>query len=616
MKVRVWCIISFLFVSLPLLAEPGVPGVPPELGGPGFEEWVKGQPGWKTATPSAVGNPEAVKGGKLRMAMVEFPSTLRIVGKDSNSTFLSAVSSLLFNSLLTLDSKTLDIAPDLATHWRISEDKMTFSFRINPEARWSDGMPVTSDDVIASWQLRVDEGILMPYTNILYGKYEEPVAESPYLVHVTTIEENWRHFLYFGISLALMPAHIIGGMDGSEYLEEFQFKSMPGTGPYGIDEDNIDTGRSVVITRHKNWWNADAPENRGLYNFDEIEWVVVMDERLHLEKFKKGELDVYAARKAAWWVNEFNFDEIQRGVVQKRKIYNEKVRGISGHALNMREMPFNDIRVRRAMAHLYNRDKLIDKLFFNEYDKNFSYFPGGVYENPDNIRYEYDPVKAQKLLAEAGWDSKNSDGWLVNNAGDVFELTLTFDSPSWERIHTVFQEDLAKAGIRLHMKQMTSATQFKNNMEHNFKIAFQSWGGLFWPNPNSSWHSLTADETPSTNICGVKDAYIDSIAKLYDEEYDQRRREELIRKIDYRLSELSPYALAWAGPFHRLVFWNKFGFPEGYVGRTGDYLAIQSLWYEDPARKKAMDAAISDPSMTLPVGETLDRYWPKRLGKN
>jgi len=599
------------------LAEAGVPGVPPELGGPGFAKWLAetGDTSWETRQATVSGDPHAVKGGRLRMAMQEFPSTLRTEGKDSNSTFLSSVSGLLYESLLSLDSNTLEIVPLLATHWKISEDKMTFSFRINPEARWSDGEPVTSDDVVATWRLLVDEGILFPYTNMLYRKFEEPVAESPYLFHVTTTEENWRHFLYFGISMKILPAHVIGGLDGSEYLDEFQFKMVPGSGPYELLDENIDKGRSIVITRRDDWWGASFPENAGLYNFDEIEWTVIMDERLWLEKFKKGELDVYMVNRASWWVGEFDYDEIQRGVCLKRKIYNEAVQGISGLAFNMREWPFDDIRIRKAFSYLYNRDKLIDKLFYGEYLKLYSYFPSSVYENPDNIKYEYDPEKAKKLLAEAGYKERNSDGWLVNDQGQILELTLTFDSPSWERIHTVLQEDLKRAGIKLNLKQLTSTTQFQNNMDHKFKLAFQSWSGLFWPNPNSSWHSSTADQTPSTNICGVKDAVIDSLAFLYDNEYDSSKRIELIRGIDHRLSELVPYALAWYGPFNRVVFWNKFGYPEGYIGRTGDYLAIQSLWYIDPAKEKAMNKAIADPSVKLPVGEVEDRYWLKKLGK-
>jgi microcin C transport system substrate-binding protein len=384
---------------------------------------------------------------------------------------------------------------------------------------------------------------------------------------------------------------------------------VPGSGPYEILPENVDNGRSVTLTRRDDWWAKDDPANAGLYNFDEIEWLVVLDERLHLEKFKQGELDVYLVGRASWWVNEFNFDEVQRGIVLKRKIFNDEPRGTSGLAFNTRKPPFDDIRVRKAFSHLYDRDKLIEKLFHNEYLKLKSYYPGGVYENPDNEYYDYDPELAVQLLAEAGWKDRNKDGWLVNDRGEMFELTMTFATPSWERIHTVLQEDLAAVGIKLNLKQMTAATRFKKVMEHDFTMEFQSWAPPFWPNPRSAWHSETADPANTTNITGMKDARVDSISDLYDQSYDTQERIELIQSLDALLMEEAHYALAWYGPFYRLCFWNKFGYPKGMLPRVGDYFSIQSLWYVDPQKQAAMERAIADPSITLPQGEVEVRYW-------
>ena len=115
---------------------------------------------------------------------------------------------------------TLDFIPGLASHWFISEDKMTFKFRINPDARWWDGNPVTSEDVIATWDLRMDETILSPFEQITYGKFERPVADSKYIVSVKAKNVNWRNLLYFSASMSLHPHHILKDIDGTDYLEE------------------------------------------------------------------------------------------------------------------------------------------------------------------------------------------------------------------------------------------------------------------------------------------------------------------------------------------------------------------------------------------------------------
>jgi microcin C transport system substrate-binding protein len=337
---------------------------------------------------------------------------------------------------------------------------------------------------------------------------------------------------------------------------------------------------------------------------------------LALEKFKKGEMDLYYIGRAAWWVDEFggdekgggNIDDLKRGLIQKRKIYNDNPQGIMGYAFNMRKPPFDDIRVRKAFYYLFNRDKLIEKLFLNEYQYLNSYFPGRIYENPNNPVYEYDQEKAVKLLAEAGWKERNDEGWLVKD-GRPFELTLAFASPSSERIYTVYQEDLAQVGIKLNLKQATSATMFKMVNERNFQIHFQSWTGLMFPNPESSMHSSTADPDNTTNITGVKNERIDELCAEYNVCFDQKRREEIIREIDGILADMIPYALGWYAPFQRIAYWNKFGQPEYYLTRIGDFLDIPQLWWYDAEKAQQLEAAKKDNSIQMEVGETLVTYW-------
>ena len=163
-----------------------------------------------------------------------------IVSSPSSQVLNSrTIASLCYEGLLSQHPITLDFIPSLASHWFISEDKMQFKFRINPDARWWDGMPVTSDDVIATWDLMMDETILEPSSQLVYEKYERPVAESKYIVSVTSKSLNWRNLLYFSASMSLHPHHILKDLDGTDYLEKYAFSLIPGTGPYKIEDKNI-----------------------------------------------------------------------------------------------------------------------------------------------------------------------------------------------------------------------------------------------------------------------------------------------------------------------------------------------------------------------------------------
>jgi microcin C transport system substrate-binding protein len=581
------------------------PSVSAEMGGNGFT----GE-GWETKSDyNIAGDSNAVKGGSFTMSVLDFPNTLRTVGKDANTTVNSMMENMVYESLLQMDPVTEEYMPMLATHWKISEDKMTFTFRINPNARWADGKPVTSEDVIATWKLLVDPGILEAYSNILYGSYETPVAVSKYIVSIKSKQLNWRQFLYFGVSMRILPAHYIGNVKGSEYLDKYQFDFVPGSGPYAILKDDIKKGQSVTIRRRNDYWADKERFNIGLNNFDLVKFEVIADESLTFERFKKGDLDIYYVSRAQWWAERFNFDEADRGLILRRKIFNENPNGVQGLVFNMRKPPFDDIRLRKAITFLWDRAKFNEKLFFNQYLPIYSYFPGSVYENPNNPKINFNLDSAKALLSEAGWSEKNSDGYLVKN-GKIFELDLPFDGgPGQERYLTVFQEDLKKAGIKLNLKQIDGATRFKLGNERNFSILVTAWTGLRIPNPESSLKSNTADQPNTTNWPGIKDARIDQLCDQYNVTFDKKERIKIIREIDGLACSYFGYGFGWYGPYQRIAFHNKFGFPKWIIGRTTDYLAIPIMWYYDPEKAAEYDVAVKDKTKKLDVGELDNKYW-------
>ena len=152
---------------------------PPDQGGYGFEKIAKGM-GFVTYEYSEedyqyYGSDSAKKGGHLKFTLGRFPATFRALGQYHNYTEnYYILNALCYESLLSSHPVTLERTPGLASHWKISDDKMEFWFRINPDARWSDGQEVTAEDIVASYDIRMDETILMPSTQITYGKIERP----------------------------------------------------------------------------------------------------------------------------------------------------------------------------------------------------------------------------------------------------------------------------------------------------------------------------------------------------------------------------------------------------------------------------------------------------------
>ena len=184
------------------------PKISAEDGGEGFDQIAESL-GFTTNDEFELeSDVNARKGGTFTMSFTEFPSTFRSVGKVANSYVNSMMAGLIYETLLSLDRETQNYKPKLATHWKISEDKLNFTFRINPDARWSDGKPVTTKDVIATWKLLTDPGIMAPATNSSFEKYEKPIVKSKYIFSIKCKTVDW--YLFFRIAAGMnIFLHII-----------------------------------------------------------------------------------------------------------------------------------------------------------------------------------------------------------------------------------------------------------------------------------------------------------------------------------------------------------------------------------------------------------------------
>ncbi len=584
--------------------QAGDPDVPAELGGPGFS----GE-GWETRLDFlALGSSEAVRGGTITMHLPDWPATLRLCGQNYNTTFNVRAADLCFERLLLLHPITMEYVPHLATHWQIADDGLTYRFRINPEARWNDGEEVTSEDVVATWRLKVDPQTLDPTGPLTYGKLEEPVALSKYVVEVRAKERNWRNFLYFATSLHVLPAHEIS-IGGEEYLDRYQFAHTASSGPYEMLADDVVRNQSITFRRRDDWWGAKNPAWTGLWNFDAYRFLVVKDWSLAFEKVKKGELDYSLVLSAQWWSEELpKLDVVQRGLLVPRKFYNDAPVGTTGIACNMRRPPLDDVRVRKALAHLFDRATFNEKLFGGEYPPLDSYWQSATYRNPQNSPVAFDPFEAVRLLAEAGYDEIGSDGVRVR-AGRRLALELIYLVKASERHLTIFQEDCRDAGIELSLRFVDSSEHWKAIQKREFELADVAWGALLVPNPETSYGSRQARGTDNNNITGVADERIDALLAEYDRESDVAGRQAIVRAIDAILFEMHPYVLAWYAPARRVMFWNKFGMPPWGTWRFVREGELMYSWWVDPERAAQLERARVDPSITLDAPEPEHRFW-------
>ncbi len=584
------------------------PSVSADLGGKGFSG-----KGWHTNTDFGLtGDPRAVKGGIFRYTLTDFPTTLRPAGPHT-APFDRIVSRLVYETLLTFDSVTLEYVPALATHWRISDDGGTYRFRLDPNARWSDGSPVTSEDVVASWGFWMDRALLDPVLPSFLGTFERPVAESKYLVRVKAGGAGWRSFMDFSTRMLILPAHALKGIDGGSYIRDYNYKMVTGSGPYRIAAEDIEQGKVIRIRRRSEYWASNYRRNIGIDNFDEIQVIVVRDRNVEFEMFKKGTLDAYNVLRARMWAEDLDFREVHTGLIQKRRIWNHKPIGFGGIALNTRQPPLGDVRIRKALRHLFNRELMIDKLMYGAYTPMDSYWPGSIYENTTNEKVRYDPDTATRLLNDAGFNGYDKQGRLTRN-GVPLSLDLLYIDRIQEPFFTIFQEDLSKVGITLTLHLVTPESLIALVAERKFTmaalpIAADNYAASAFPDPEASLLSSLADLPGSGNITGFKSATVDQLIAKYKTMDDSQARIAILHEIDHIYTNDHHWLMLYYAPYERIAFWNKFGSPKGYLGRTGDYSDILEMWWTDPERSKMLQQAQRSNSGHLDVGETEDKYW-------
>jgi microcin C transport system substrate-binding protein len=595
------------------------PSVPDTLGGAGFEN-VAERMGFATYVVKDedlkyFGDSRAVKGGEITIGEMTFPTTFRPEGQGSSLTVNTEMKGYIYETLLSQHPVTREYMPGLASHWKVSPDKKTFTFRIDPNARWADGKPVVAQDVVTSWKLMVDPGILEPSANLVYEKFEPPVALSKYIVQVTCKTVNFRNLLYFGNSLVIYPDHEIGNITGKEFLDKYNFNMPVGTGPYIINEKDIKAGNSWRLTRRPDYWGKDYPTSKYTANFDYVNYLVVKDNaNLLYEKFKAGDIDLFRFSMATTekWIKDTDYEAIKNGWVRRFRFYTNGPMGTNGITFNMRRAPFDDIRVRKAFMMVYPRETLIEKLLYNEYETYDTDYPNTPYASKTNPKMKYDPAAAAKLLAEAGWTSRNSEGILMKNGKPfVLEMAITKLEERWM---TPYQQELKNIGVDLRLKLMDWNSIIKNIDERNFQIFAYGYSGLVTPNPETSLQSSLADKNDNNNIQGFKNARVDELLPIYDTTFSVAGQIKIINEID-KLAYDSYMKSHWWNPKGiRLAVWDKFGMPEYGIGRYAQLsfvygTAALTWWYDAEKASALAEAKKSKKDLGGEKGILEYRYW-------
>ena len=527
---------------------------------------------WREA-PNPLASEFAEKGGMLATYAGPYPKSFNYY-LDQNVTSAELFGQL-YETLLAQNPVTLELEPLLADRCVLGDDRKTFTFHVNPLAKWSDGRPVTAEDVRWTFATILDPQNLTGPHKIGLERFAPPEILDDATVRFVAKEVHWENLLTLA-GLQVLPKHAFAGKDFN--LQNFEFPVV--SGPYRLGE--IKEGLQVSLERRPDWWAADLPRFRHVANFDVLRYRFFEDNDNAFEAFKKGEIDVFPVYVAHVWANQTSGEKYDRNWIVKQEIENRNPVGFQGIALNQRRPPLDDPRVRRALAHLYHREKMNETLMYNAYFLHRSYFED-LYDEAHpcgNELISFDKDRARALLAEAGWTADPATGLLTKD-GRPLRLRYLSRGSTDDKFTAIFQEDLKDVGIELVVDKKDWAAWAKDMDEYNYDLTWAAWSAGLFKNPESMWSSREADRPSGQNIVGYKNPAVDALIDAQRAEFDVAKRHEIVRKIDALVARDVPYVLLWNKKGTRLLWWNKFGMPDAPLGKYGDERAANSYWWHD-----------------------------------
>lgn len=589
--------------STPVKAEPLEKIERPAIKLPDDIEWLTND------KDPVFASPKAKKGGIFRDALSNFPLTFRTVGPDSNlsSGFRSAVSGNQYG-LIGLHPNTMNIIPEIATHWAFGKDKKTMYFKLNPKAVWSDGHPVTAEDFEYTLEFMRSPYIIAPWYNDYYTKeIESVIVYDNYTLAV--ISTKAKPDLHLILSISPTPKHFYGKLD-EEFVKKYNWKIVPNTGPYQISD--FEKGKNVKFRRKKDWWGKNLKYFQNRFNVDMVIFDVVKDYNLQWEYFKKGRIDTFGLRYPHYWHEKSDTPVINKGYVHKIWFYNDTVRPTTGLWLNQSKEIFKDRYVRYAFAHAMNIEKVITQVLRNDFFRLENETVGyGPYSNTNIKARRFDLNKVKEYMTKAGW-KRGPDGiWEKDKIRFSVDITYGFDD------HTprlaVLKEEAKKAGIELNLQLLDPTAWYKKITEKKHDVSYGGFTANLRPSYWQGWHSDNAHKPKTNNITETDNAELDKLIEKFRDSLDEQERINLSKEIQEKLYEICAFVPTFMTPYVREAYWRWWRLPKvPGTKHTESLFALFSsgtgglCWYDEVLHmetKSAMKSGMTFEPVTI-IDET------------
>ena len=491
----------------------------------------------------------------------------------------------------------------IAKDIELADDRLSVIYTIDENARFSDGSPITPEDVQFS-------------LNTMKSDAAHPFYQA-YLQDITGSDILDKNRIRFNFARVNRELHMIASqvpIFSRKYYTEHPFDDpsmVPpvGSGPYVVD--SVNPGKSITYKRNPDYWAIDHPTRKGMFNFDTITYKYFRDQIVSVEAFKANVFDFMYINIAKQWARDLVGPKFESKQIMKEYMPHRNNQGMQGFVFNQRNPLFQDRKVRKALGMAFDFEWANNKLFFNEYTRSASYFSNSHLAAtglPEGLELEYlQPFKdqlppeiftqpltpfssntpngirdnlraAKNILIEAGWTVK--DGRLVDKEGKPFEFEILLVSPSFERVMAGYVNNLSKLGVNASYRTIDPALYIDRLNRFDFAMTVHVFGQSQSPGNEQRdfWYSESADRQGARNLIGIKDPIVDQLVDKIIYATTQEELQAACKALD-RVLWYGYYVVPnWYVARHRISYWNKFNRPETLPLYYNPIQALMTWW--------------------------------------
>jgi microcin C transport system substrate-binding protein len=549
-------------------------------------------------------SPDAPKGGRLAQigpaARITFDSFNGFILKGDAAQGLE----LIFDSLMTRANDEPDAVYGLvARSAALAADGQSVTFRLRPEAKFADGSPLTSADVVFSFTTLKEKG--HPRYRILLRDVVAAEAPDPHTVRYTFQGSEIRDLPLLVAELPILSKAYYA----TRSFEETSLEPPLGSGPYRIAD--FKQGTFVTFRRRDDYWAKDLAPNRGRFNFDEVRFEYYRDRTAALESLKAGAYDLREEFTAKDWSTAYDIPQVRDGRMVLVTLPDESPSGTQGFFLNTRRPKLADVRVRRALDLAFDYEWTNKNLFYGLYRRTHSYFENsplkatgkpsadelallaphrarlsaGVFEAPyvspvsDGSGSDRRLLRqAAELLTEAGWALR--EGKRVNTAGETLDIEFLLYEPSFERILGPYIKNLQAIGVQAQIRRVDPAQYERRVKGFDFDVITQRFVMRLTPGVELKGYfgSEAARTEGAFNLAGIADPAVDALVTKVLEAKSRAELTTAARALDRVLRAGHYWVPHWNKASHTIAYWDRFSRPP--VKPKYDRGVVDTWWFD------------------------------------